>query len=191
MSEHLFFNKKNKGNVRKVTLQTYTGLVGKAPTKQKRLKMKLQIILGDKMGGYPEWITAAFEFVAKNHDPVVPTIDFKGFDIEFSGDHLFGDRVVKATKCQMRSFEIHEVGDSENPDVAMTFVAYGPFSDKLNRWLGQMNGEEFWARFEQVIEEAEEEKDDEESLELTGEEPEEESDEEPGEDDDEGEESEG
>lgn len=167
MAEHVFYSKQRKGNEREITLQTAALLVGKAPTKQKRIRIKLQMPLsGKKTAGAPEWITNAYEFVLKNHDTVTPEIMFRGFDIEFSAEQLFGERTVKTTKAQMKSFEVTEVGDSENPDVVMGFAIYAPFSGRLWQWCGQMGGESFWAKFDQA--EPEEEDEDDDQLELTG-----------------------
>jgi len=47
----------------------------------------------------------------------------------------------------MRSFEIHECGDSEAPDVAASFVIYAPFSGALWTWLGQFGGDSCWCSF--------------------------------------------
>ena len=178
MSEHTFYARgRNKGNERKVILSTATLLVGKAPTKQKRIKLKLRMPLSGraKLAGTPEWITAAHTFVAQNHDVVCPSIEFKGFDIQFSDDSLFsGD--VKSPKCSMRGFEIAESGDSEQPDIDMTFTVYAPFSTALWEWVGQYAGEEMWAKFEQGEIEEESASDD---LELTGDEEESETEEEP------------
>lgn len=167
MSETVFYSRRNKGNQRKVTIGPPSMLIGKAPTKSKRLKMKLTMGLStQKQTGTPEWIAAAHEFVAKNHDSVTPQVDFKGFDINFSTENLFHPEGISASKCQLRSFLVTEVGDSEQPDVVLTFLVYMPFSTVLWEWLGQVAGDEVWARFEQ-IEQAEE--GDEDQLELSSE----------------------
>src|SRR5882757_6552205 len=71
MAEHVFYSKQRKGNEREITLQTAALLVGKSPTKQKRIRIKCQMPLsGKKMAGAPEWVTNAYEFVLKNHDTV-------------------------------------------------------------------------------------------------------------------------
>jgi len=175
MSESIFYSKKRKGNERRITLQTYTGLVGKQPTKEKRLKMKILMTLsGQKTAGAPDWILNTTEFVMKNHDPVSPEVNFSGFDIEFSAEQLFGDKSVKITKAKMRGFQIFEQGVSDTPDIVMTFLLYAPFSGKLNNWCGQMAGEEFWAKFTQIDEPQEEEagdEDDQEEFALESEEP--------------------
>jgi hypothetical protein len=169
---------RNRGNERKIILAVACSLVGKAPTKQKRIKMKVRIPISSdkKQGGVPEWITNAYVFVAKNHDTVQSDVDLKGYDITFSDDNLFDKAGVKATKCDMRLFVIEEAGDAEEPDIQMTFVIYAPFTTNLWKWCGQMVGEEFWAKFEAVAPEPEEEGDDlelESDEESSGSEPEE------------------
>ena len=173
MSDTQFFAKgRNKGNERKIILSSATLLVGKAPTKAKRVKMKVRMPLtGEKMSGVPEWVNNAMTFVAQSHDIVTPQVEFSGFELQFSDDTLFADAKAKAAKCQMRGFVIQEVGDSEAPDVEMQFLIYAPFSTGLWKYCGQYGGEECWAQFVQVDEPEEEEG--ESDLELTGEDEEE------------------
>ena len=151
MAETTCFDKKRKANERQIEIAPITLLVGKKPTRQKRIKARILMPLsGKKMQGMPTWIAEALAFVEKSHDAVSPEVKFAGFDISFSGDSLFGEKQVTAQKCQMRGFEIAPYGDSENPDVGMTFSVYMPFSDKLYRFLGQNAGEDIYARFEQM-----------------------------------------
>ena len=65
--------------------------------------------------GSPEFLDHAYSYVAQKHDVVSPKVEFKGYDLHFSADNLFEDEGVKAPRCQMRSFEVPECGDSENP----------------------------------------------------------------------------
>jgi hypothetical protein len=168
MSEHQFFDKKKKANQRKVIVSSPVGLQGKAPTKDKRIKLKVQMPLsGQKMVGMPEWMINAYDFVSNNHDTVTPELQFRGFDLEFSSQNLFGANAIKAPKAQMKSFEITEAGDSENPEIVLNFLVYAPFSTKLWEWLGQMYGDDIWCKFVQSVEEKSDD------LELTAEEPEE------------------
>jgi hypothetical protein len=170
MSESIFFVRgRNKGNERKVILSTATLLVGKAPTKSKRIKIKVRMPLNGKAGA-PEWVTNAMVFVGQSHDIVSPQVEFSGFDIQFSDDNLFDEAKAKANKCQMRCFVIQEAGDSENLDIEMQFLIYAPFSTALWKWCGQMGGEDVWAQFTQV----EQPEEDDEEFELSGEDQEEE-----------------
>lgn len=146
MADAVFFSKQRKGNEREITLQTYTGLCSRSH--EKRLRMSVQMVLGQKVAGYPDWLIKAFEFVVQNHDVVTPDLHLSFFDIEFSQEqNLFGEKSVKMAKCEMKSFQISEVGGSEDPIAVLTFKIYAPFSRKLNDWCGQMNGDEFWAKF--------------------------------------------
>ena len=166
MAESQFFIRgRNRGNERKLTIKTTTSLVGKAPTKEKRIKIKVEMPLTNaKLAGTPDWIAEAFEFVSKSHDTVTPEKTLLGFDIEFSAEQLF-EKSVLASKCSLKNFVIAENGDAEAPDVYLGFMIYTPYSDKLWRWCGQMSGEEQWGKFVQV--EIPEEDDD--NLTLVGE----------------------
>lgn len=169
MSDHVFYAKgKNRGNHRKLVISNPQMLIGKAPTKSKRIKMKFTMGLStQKTTGTPEWISAAHEFVAKNHDAVTPKVDLRGFDISFSTENLFHPLGILAAKCQMRSFIISEMGEAEAPDIMLTFTVYTAFSTSLWDWLGQMAGDDVWARFDQI--ETPEEEEDEDQLSLTSE----------------------
>src|SRR5271157_5222409 len=170
MSESKFFVRgRNRGNERQIILSSATLLVGKAPTKAKRIKMRVRMPLtGRKPVGTRDWILAAMSFVAQSHDTVQVAVELSGFDIEFSDDTLFNDAKAKAQKCQMRGFVVEECGDSENPHVEMGFLIYAPFSTGLWKFCGQMGGDEIWAKFTQVDEPEPED------LELTSDEEEEE-----------------
>jgi hypothetical protein len=152
MSDHTFYSLENRHNERTLTIVNVTSLVSKPPTKEKRIRIKVRMILsGETTPGSPEWLDAAYAFVAKWHDPVSPAVDFRGFDLHFSAENLFDAKGVKAPKCQMRSFEVSEFGSTENPDVATTFTIYAPFSTKLWNWLGQFAGDECWCAFKPGI----------------------------------------
>jgi len=170
MSETTFFVRgRNRGNERKIILVSAALLVGKAPTKNKRIRMKVRMPLnGQKPVGTPDWVMKAMEFVAQSHDAVNATAQFSGFDVTFNDENLFEQAKAAANKCQLRSFVIQEFGDAENPDIVMEFLIYAPFSSNLWRFCGQYGGEEYWAKFEQV------EEPEDEDLELTGDDEEEE-----------------
>jgi len=172
MSETTFFVRgKNRGNERRIILKSATLLVGKAPTKQKRLKLRIAMPLdGSKPVGTPDWVAEAYQFVSRSHDTVTPQIELSGYNIVFDDEHLFQKVQAEAPKCQLRNFVIQEVGDAENPEVEMQFTIYAAFSSKLLKFCGGFAGEEFWARFEPTEEEKE--------LELTGDDEEEDEEEE-------------
>ena len=145
MADHNFYETTNNHNQRELTIVNVALLVGKAPTKEKRVRIKVRMIMsGHPNMGAPDWLSAAQIFVSQWHDPVYPAIDFKGYDLHFSTENLFGAEGVKSPRCQMRSFEVAEFGPSEQPDVVANFVIYSPFSTALWAWLGQYGGDSCW-----------------------------------------------
>lgn len=167
MSESQFFTRgKNRGNERKIVIKSAVLLVGKAPTLEKRIKLRIVAPLSNgKKSGIPEWIAAAHAFVAENHDRVTPKVELSGYDITFSDESLFEKNAV-ATLCKMRGFAVDEMGDAENPDVYLGFVIYTGYTDKLWRWGGQMAGKDIWAKFD--LRTVEEEKEEQPGLTLVG-----------------------
>lgn len=148
MSDHTFYELTNGHNQRELTIVNVALLVGKAPTKEKRIRIKVRMILsGHPNMGAPEWLSACEVFVSQHHDVVSPSIEFKGYDLHFSADNLFGQEGTKSPRCTMRSFEVHECGDSEEPDVACSFVIYTGFSTALWAWLGQYGGDSCFCSF--------------------------------------------
>lgn len=148
MSEHVFYSTENDHHHRELTIVNAALLVSKPPTKEKRIRIKVRMLLsGQPTAGAPDWIDSHYAHVAQWHDPVSPEISFSGFDLHFSAQNLFDQEGVKSPRCQMRSFEIHECGDSESPDVALSFVIYAPFSGALWQWLGQFGGDACWCSF--------------------------------------------
>jgi hypothetical protein len=86
-------------------------------------------------------------FVSQWHDPVYPEISFKGYDLHFNSDNLFGPEGVKSPRCQICAFEIVEAGSAEEPDVVVNFKIYTPFSTALWSWLGAYGGDSCWCSF--------------------------------------------
>ena len=129
MADTVFYSTQNHHNERELTIVNIAMLVGKAPTKEKRIRIKVRMLLSETINmGSPEFLDHAYSYVAQNHDVVSPKVEFRGYDLHFSADNLFEAEGVKSPRCQMRSFEVAECGDSENPDVATTFTIYMPFS---------------------------------------------------------------
>lgn len=148
MSEHVFYSTDHNYHHRELTIVNAALLVSKPPTKEKRIRIKVRMILsGQAVTGAPDWISSHHSHVATWHDPVSPAVSFSAFDLHFSAQNLFDNEGVKAPRCQMRSFEIHECGDSEAPDIAMTFAIYCPFSTAVWQWLGQFGGDTCWCSF--------------------------------------------
>lgn len=148
MADTVFYSTENHHNERELTIVNVAMLVGKAPTKEKRIRIKVRMLLSETINmGSPEFLDHAHRYVAQNHDVVSPKVEFRGYDLHFSADNLFEAQGVKSPRCQMRSFEVAECGDSENPDVAATFTIYMPFSTASWEWLGAFGGETCWCSF--------------------------------------------
>ena len=148
MADTVFYSTQNHHNERELTIVNIAMLVGKAPTKEKRIRIKVRMLLSETINmGSPEFLDHAYSYVAQNHDVVSPKVEFRGYDLHFSADNLFEAEGVKSPRCQMRSFEVAECGDSENPDVATTFTIYMPFSAASWQWLGNFGGESCWCAF--------------------------------------------
>jgi hypothetical protein len=141
-----------KEHAQQVTLKTYTGLVGKAPTKAKRLRMAftLDLTSGD-VKGMPDWMQDARDFVMRTGQTVTENLSVPGVNISFGDPNLFKKKPVEAPRADLRKFKIYSAGDAEEPDTLLSFFAYCSFSTDLNRWLGQMNGEAFTATFDGVV----------------------------------------
>lgn len=145
MADHKFYEVEDRKNEREVTVVNVTSLVSKPPTKEKRIRLKVRMLLSGKSNaGAPEWLDAAMAYVMKWHEKVVPKIEFRGYEIHISADNLFGKKGVKAPRCMLRSFEITEFGDAETPDVVANFTLYIPFSRSMWNWLGQYVGDDVW-----------------------------------------------
>jgi hypothetical protein len=126
----------------------------------------LMPLSGEKMGGMPDMLSIAYNYVAQQHETVSTDWAFAGYDIQFAAEqNLFGEKEIGLPRCDMKKFVVTEMGSSENPDVCLTFKIYAQFSDKLLRFCGQMAGETFWSKFEQG--EYEQETEDDSQLELS------------------------
>lgn len=147
MSYTLFFPKTVH---RQVRIRSFQGLVGKAPEKQKRIKIMLSMPLsGLPAVGMPGWLADAWEFVEKTHDLVSQSITFPGVNLQFSADDMFS-KPAKAPKSSLNKFSIVSVGDKEEPDTELQFVAYAPFSTALLNYVGQFAGDDIWANFDLI-----------------------------------------
>ncbi len=147
MADHTFYSVENRHNERQIRLLSVGSLVSKPPTKEKRISIKVQMPLSGTINmGSPTWLDEAHSYVAKTGDFVKPNIEFKGFDIDFSVENLFGSP-IQANNCMMRGFEITEIGSEETPDVVLNFVLRMPFSTARWNWFGQFVGDGVWAKF--------------------------------------------
>lgn len=169
MAVRLWFTQKS---VRRIILRSFGVLVGKAPTKQKRIKMLCTMPLtGQKLTGFPDWLADDRDFVMKNGQAIHATQTINYVNVTMSDELLFGPTPIEAPKCKLSHMTIENMGSDEDPVTVLKFQIMAPFSTDLNRWCGQMAGEEFSSAYE-VTEAPEED----ENLTLTGDEEEEEED---------------
>jgi hypothetical protein len=141
----------DKDHPQTVALKTYTVLVGKAPTKAKRIRMAFTLDLtSGEVKGLPEWMMDARDFVMKTKQTVTEKLVIHGISITMGDPNLFKKKPVEAPSATIRKLVVFSAGDSEDPDTLVSFIAYAQFSTDLNRWCGQMAGEEFTATFEGV-----------------------------------------
>ena len=136
---------------REVRIRSLALLVGKPPELSKRIKLLVSMPLSGKAAvGMPGWLADAWEFVEKTKDNVTQKdTQFGAVNLEFSGDDLFS-KPVKAPKSQLNKFAVVSVGDKEEPDTELEFVAYAPFSKTLLEWCGQFSGHDIWANFDLI-----------------------------------------
>lgn len=140
-SPKLWFSPKS---VRRISIRSYAGLVGKAPTKQKRLKILLTMpVTGNKVTGYPEWLEEAITFVMKTGSPVKPPMTIDYCNIVMSDQNLFQATPIEAPRAKLSHFSVENMGSEDEPITVVKFQVMCQFSTDLNRWCGQMNGEEF------------------------------------------------
>ena len=147
MADTVFYSTEERRNERPLRILSVGSLVSKPPTKEKRISIKVRMPLsGVSNMGAPSWLDHAFTYVAQNHDVVSPVIEFKGYDLTFSADNLFGTE-VKCPNGAMRKFSIFEAGDAENPDVVCEFLLRVGFSTAAWDWLGQFVGDDVFVKF--------------------------------------------
>ena len=148
MSDHVWYSTANSHNERELTIVNAALLISKPPTKEKRVRVKVRMLLSGTVNmGSPEWLDKAYSYVAESGDKICPQLDLRGYDLKFSADNLFDKDGVSASHCDMRSFEIVEFGPAEEPDVVVNFCLYLPFSTALWSYLGQYGGELVWCSF--------------------------------------------
>lgn len=166
----LFLRGRNKGNERRATIKAPQGMVSRKPTKEKRIKFRIEITLtGGKTGGLSSWLEADLSFVAEHKQTVTEDKKFEGVTVNLDDNSLFTKPVV-ATSCKIRGIVVDTQGASDDPEVVLHFLVYTAYTDKLWRWIGGLMGEEVWARFDHLLP-SEETKQDLKQLELTSDEP--------------------
>ena len=146
--EGLWFN---DDSPRRVKLRSATSLVGKEPTKLKRIKacwtMNLDSGGEDQITGLPEWLEAARDFVMRNGETITAGQVIKEVNISMGDANLFRRTPVEAPRSQIDHFVIKQMGSGDDPDTVVTFETRTPFSTDLWNWFGQQSGEEFDAVF--------------------------------------------
>ena len=135
----------------KVTLLHVQAKGGEATGKLKVIRAKLAINMSsDTKGSAPDWASEAQSFVLKTGNTVSPPHEFEAMDVDFSVDELFS-KGVKGHSAKLHGFEVIAKG-GEDPDVLALFTAEVAYAGPLWKWLGEHIGEEFYAKFEQVVE---------------------------------------
>lgn len=150
--EGIWFNDKTP---RRIQLRSATLLVGKAPTKQKRIKstmtMKLDSGGENQIAGLPEWLENARDFVMRNGETITASDKaVQECNIVMGDENLFRKTPTEAPKSRIDHFQIKQMGEADDPDTVLCFEMRSPFSTDLWGWLGQMGGEEFDVTFELV-----------------------------------------
>jgi len=146
MAPRLWFTPKT---IRRITIRSYAGLVGKAPTKQKRLKILCTMpITGQKLTGFPEWLADARDFVMKNGEVVKCTQTIDYCNVIMSDQLLFGPTPIEAPKAKLSHFTVENMASEDDPSTVVKFQMVAQFSTDLLRWCGQMAGEEFDSTYE-------------------------------------------
>lgn len=146
---------------RRLILRSFAVLVGRAPSKDKRLKMLCTMPL-DAETGYPDWLADARDFVMKHGQVVKPAEIIACCNVTMRDEQLFQNTPIEAPKARISHFSVEQMGDSEDPETVLKFQIMAPFSTDLCRWSGQMAGEEFDAIYDLVSGTAAEDEDDEE-----------------------------
>jgi hypothetical protein len=153
--EGLWFNDKT---IRKMIIRNGQTLVGKAPTKQKRILMRCTMYLDglgeDQLAGAPEWLGEARDFVMKSGEQVTASHVFKRVNVSMGDANLFKKKPNEAPNTQLDHFVIKQVGKADEKDTILTFEMRSGFSTDLWMWVGQQSGEEFDVMFEVIGQEA-------------------------------------
>jgi hypothetical protein len=147
----------NDDKPRRIWLRSAVLLVGKAPTKQKTIKMMCTMYLDgggeEQLAGLPEWLGAARDFVMKNGEQITASHVVKQVNIVMGEPNLFKKKPIEAPHTQLDHFVIKQIGKSDEPDTVLTLELRTPFSTDVWKWCGQQGGLDFDITFELVGEE--------------------------------------
>lgn len=146
-----------KSHPQQVTLKTATVLVGRAPTKEKRIRAVFTLALSSgEVKGMPEWLADAATFVMQHpKQTVTEQLQVPGVNISFGDPNLFKKKTVEAPNSDIRKFEVYSVGKEDDPETELGFTIYTKFSTDLWRWVGQQAGTDFTATFDVIVKEVE------------------------------------
>lgn len=151
----LWFNDKT---ARRMIIRSSTSLVGKKPTKHKRIKMMCTMYLDgggeNQVTGLPDWLCEARDFVMKSGEQVSAAHVIKEVNAGMGDANLFQKKTVEAPRSQLDHFVIKQVGKADEKDTILTFEMRAAFSTDLWMWAGQQSGEEFDVVFEVIGQEA-------------------------------------
>lgn len=147
--EGIWFNDKI---LRRIILRSATSLVGKKPTKQKRIKMMCTMHLSgsgeDQVSNLPEWLGNARDFVMRSGETVTATHVVKAVNVTMGDENLFKKTPTEAPRTQIDHFQVKQMGNGDDPDTVLTFEMRTGFATDLWNWCGQQSGEEFDVAFE-------------------------------------------
>lgn len=130
-------------------------LIG-SPTKQsttKRICVPIRMPLtGESLTSMPDWVSDNYDSVSKFQERATPEIEqIADITVSFHNDKpkgkLFADPSARVPAAEIRSFLVVRSGDSEEPEVELTFKLYAPFAREFWIWLGEMAGAEVFMNF--------------------------------------------
>lgn len=151
----LWFNDKT---ARRMSIRSATSLVGKKPTKHKRVKLMCTMQLDgggeDQISGLPDWLCEARDFVMESGEQVTASRVIRDVNVSMGDANLFQKKSIEAHRSQLDHFVIKQVGKADERDTILTFEMRCAFSTDLWMWSGQQSGEEFDVVFEVIGQEA-------------------------------------
>lgn len=148
----IWFNDKTP---RRIKLRQVIGMVGKEPTKQKRILCKWTMYLDsggeNQIAGLPEWLEADRDHIMRHGGMLKEEYAIKGVHFTMGDADLFGKTPVEMPLAQIDHFAVLQMGKSDDPDTAVTFQTRTAYAQDLWNWLGTHQGDEFDVTFEQTL----------------------------------------
>jgi hypothetical protein len=143
---------------RRMKIRSATSLVGKEPTKQKRIKLMCTMYLTgggeDQITNLPDWLGEARDYVTKSGEQVTAAHAIKQVNVTMGDANLFKTKAVEAPKTQLDHFVIKQMGKGDDLDTVLTFEMRTQFSTDVWMWCGQQSGEEFDVVFDVIGQES-------------------------------------